>query len=587
MSKKNKKATTSSPIMDELKQQQQQEKPDNGNKPTVTKESLEKELGIKVWIMDSIEKPVGDSDKPVLSGSGKDNKGDKDKTKYIVFKSENGTFKAYRPSNTENVGRDFLDNGHKMDEDKLTDLIEIVNAHMDDYTEKSYHQEIGWGKYNGQHIFKLHQAATENETINSLYYGNQPIEIAGSKEEYIQGVRQLVAPYSKLFIAYAVGFTGIINQQLKQSETNIMVALCGRSGRGKTTATKLMFSSWGDPQKLLMTYNTTDNQWEMNAADRQIIPTSIDDILADKENSSFKKLIAYIAKIIFRASDSKSKDRMYDPSKKYFGGLLVSAESSLIATQIAANSSGQLYRLIELMICGNDLTKDADHADQIDELISENYGHAASEFGSYMVKNGFTGKKLKDMYTAICAELAEDERIKAEKRIKNRLGVLMLTIKLVNDCFGFNVNLEEIKEVLIKNALYPFTKVNENEVMYNKLLALAKDNKEVYFSDKQKTFISESHIGVFQSNGFKGVELIIPSDRMSPLFHDVELDKILEHCNDGGGYDMDDEKAKHIIQDWKKRGYLSCIQRRNQKILSIGGQKDTPVYVIKYPNEKQ
>lgn len=87
-------------------------------------------------------------------------------------------------------------------------------------------------------------------------------------------------------IVYLAGASGIVTQQLKLPDSNIMLNVCGESGCGKTTAENVALSFWGNPMELATSFNSTANRTEQIMADRYIMPVLIDDMLAGNNFST-------------------------------------------------------------------------------------------------------------------------------------------------------------------------------------------------------------------------------------------------------------------------------------------------------------
>lgn len=510
---------------------------------------------------------------------------DDEDTYHAVVESKNfGVKKQYRIRDIGHVPPDFTAHGIKIKANMFNDLVNMATENITQQVSGKFHTRIGWGMYHGQDIFKYREVVSKDDKIKSAYKGELNLDFNGTLETYVQGIQELVVPNKKLMIVYLAGASGIVTQQLKLPDSNIMLNVCGESGCGKTTAENVALSFWGNPMELATSFNSTANRTEQIMADRYIMPVLIDDMLAGNNFSTERVKQKIVSDQIFRYSTGKLKGRFNSTEDRYFGGTLVSSETPLFEKLVGSEADGQFYRMIEIRVKRGELTRDAKHARDLDRLIRWNYGLGAMELGKYMVEHSCTGQKLIDMYEGIYDELTEDERLKNHQRAANRLTILLLTATLMNDCFKFGMDIKGIKEELIKCMTEAFEISDMKVKKYWELLKLVQDNLDMFALDT-KAYYRETHVGVFRPNTYGGYSLIIETDRMAPIIKGIELQQILEESGAEKHKNSPDSETNKILVNWRERGWLTCCNsnQRCYKKLTLGNsKKQSLVYEVVY-----
>lgn len=315
---------------------------------------------------------------------------------------------------------------------------------------------------------------------------------------------------------------------------------------------------------------------------RFIIPTAVDDLLGINICSSNREQMKTIIDQVFRYSAGKGKGRMNQDGAEYHGAVISSSETSLFKKIMGAEADGQFYRLIEMHIRRGELTTDANHAKQINNLIRKNYGLGAPKLGRYMVQNGYTGEKLMDLYEEQCNVIANDPRLSKYARIANRLGIIMVTCDLIDKCFGLGINKADIQEILIACVTQSFTVMKKKVASHQDIYEMIQNNPELFASNR-KAFDSSKHIGVYQKNAYGQNTLIIPTDRIGPLLSNVPLAQILSGKGDIVVQPFTSREIRSILNNWRNQGWLECTTRNDQiyRKLTIGSsKKQSLVYVI-------
>ncbi len=537
----------------------------NEHKASSELEQLQQENFIKIYFEEKIDQ-----------GEGED--------KYnIVIESLKvpGYKKQYSIKSFGNIAVNLLASGHKVNAIDVAKIIGIITDDFKKYTFEKYHTGIGWFKCQDKDAFRYNKVATPTDELDSEYRGTLDLKQKGNLEQYTQGIKELVVPYPKLFTVYAAGASGIVTQALRLPDTNIMLNIYGESGSGKTTAENIALSFWCRPEA--QGFNTL-NRTEELLAQRFIMPMTLDDMLSACSSSGERARQQEILNHIFRFSTGKIKGRMGQPDSRFYGATLASSENPLLNKTLDAETTGQFYRMIELSVSKGELTKDMGHAKKLENLIREHYGLGAYELGKYMVQQGYTGDKLHDLYEKQRLSLLDDRRLDEYSRAANRLAILTVTAILINKCFNFNSNIDDIKEVLV-NAVVQSTKpLDKRKEAYEELKKIISQNKE-YFSNSQLDFRVGLHLGVFKKNVYGKDEAIIPTCYMEPLLYNVDIKQILADSGSKEFRQPQTYELRNILNYWKSQGWLHCGGRGDQLYLKrkLGeSTKQVLVYVVTF-----
>lgn len=537
----------------------------NEHKASSELEKLQQENFIKIYFEEKVDQQEGE-----------------DKYNIVVESLKVPGYKRqYSIKNIKNLAIDLLTSGHKVNSVDVARIIGIITDDFKEYTFEKYHTGIGWFKYQDKDAFRYNKVATSAGELVSEYRGHLDIKQKGNLRQYIQGIKELVVPYPKLFTVYVAGASGIVTQALKFPDTNIMLNIYGESGSGKTTAENVALSLWCRPEA--QGFNTL-NRTEELLAQRFIMPMTLDDMQSACSSSGKRARQQEILNHIFRFSTGKIKGRMRQTDSEFYGATLASSENPLLSKTLDAETTGQFYRMIELQVSKGELTKDVEHARRLENLIREHYGLGAYELGKYMVQQGYTGEKLQGLYERQHQGLLDDRRLEGYSRAANRLAVLTVTTTLINKCFNLNANIDDIKEVLFNAVVQSTQPLDKRAKAYDELEKIVNQSKE-YFSNSQSAFKPGLHIGVFKKNVYGKDEVIIPTYYMEPLLHNVDIKQILAGSGDKEFRQPQAYELRNILNYWKSQGWLHCGGRGDQLYLKrkLGeNTKQVLVYVVTF-----
>lgn len=318
--------------------------------------------------------------------------------------------------------------------------------------------KLGFNHVNEKLVF---YGMNEPELLSSKLTDLFSIETRGTLNEEIEIIHLFKEAASQL--VYLIGLSGIVgylqNTLLKKELMPIIVHLFGDSSTAKTTSVMAALSAFGNPDQraknsLLQTYTSTDNALVKKASCLQGFPMGIDDSGASREQDKLK--------LILRIGNGRDADRLSNSSYSvksgagFFCPILSNGEKSL--QKELTNSSGANLRLTEL-----DNLKyacDKENAEQIKRAALTNFGHVGPGLAKRLLDMGeslpgYLEGTYKESYEGLKEKFPADD--KKLDRFISQVTVIYQTGLIFNKAFNQNFQLEEIKNLLIKNI----EKVNE------------------------------------------------------------------------------------------------------------------------------
>lgn len=200
----------------------------------------------------------------------------------------------------------------------------------------------------------------------------------GSLTEWVR----IMEPHRKRYVfrfMLAAGFAAPLLKIIRQR--TFIVLNWGSSRGGKTAALKAALSAWGDPERLMVSFNATQVALERMAGFFCDLPLGIDERqLAGNRQESLEKIVYMIAAGTGRARGSKTGG--LQTLKTWRTVALMTGEEPIAQAQ---SMTGVNTRIIELV--GPPFDREAD-AQQMHQLSSLNCGWAGPAFISYILKAG-------------------------------------------------------------------------------------------------------------------------------------------------------------------------------------------------------
>lgn len=322
------------------------------------------------------------------------------------------------------------------------------------------HSEIGFSEYDGKEIFKLYKAINEDST----YKGNLDIKPKGTLEEYLKDVKKNVAPYASMSLALALGTSSAVVAKLNRLDVDIntlFTHIVAESSKGKSTATMLAISVWGNPKVgaggLYNTWNATENALITSLSGNYGVAYALDELSMTKiENAT---------SLIYNLVGGKDKVRLTKDIEMRESGtwittVISNGEASILSK--ANSNTGIDMRVMELE--GITWTQDAEHSEEVKRLATRNYGVFGHSFAERLIK--FSSDKLVQLFKSerqnfinkIAEKGVTDNKI---ERTSYKYAVVLLTARLINSGYneyGIKLDIDGIREILIRTEIESINK---------------------------------------------------------------------------------------------------------------------------------
>ena len=482
---------------------------------------------------------------------------------YLEFQTDYGmvNFALERGhlSDTRGLVKLLLNAGYKMNlESKYkTKLIEYLNnANVE--SEIIASKQIGW-THNSQ-SFVLANKVIGNPGIR--YFGSIDYKkfcSNGSLTNWKEQVSSNCADNPILELALYAGFSSML---VNFVDFGFGLHINGSSSSGKTTALKVASSIFGNPDLILGKWNATRNGLELAGYNSNHVICCLDEINeADKATlDSIYMLVDGIGKTRARYHNSNIRE---DKIKRWKTVLLSSGEVNIedLALQCGKSlKAGESVRMLD--ISADNVCKDKNHADKLNENISCYYGTASIAFIEYIIKNKIDVKaQYKKNYDDITQHLTN---IHQQASRVAKYFALMLTAGNLAIEASIIVDTCNPKETLIM--------LFNRWLGSNKLLGEAQKVIDTFINalDDQSFFVNKNDKDVklpLKCIGFiEGDEyFIFPSQMAGKLFKKKSCNKELQI--------LKEHNIISITTVSKKVYYLDGSPRKLYKVLNIGVEK--------------
>ncbi len=426
------------------------------------------------------------------------------------------------------------------------------------------HSEIGLAEHNGKEVFKLYTAINED----SKYKGNLDIKPKGTLEGYLEDVRINVAPYASLSLALVIGASSAVVAKLNKLDVDIntLVAhIVAESSKGKSTATMLAISVWGNPKVgvggLYNTWNATENALVTSLSGNNGVAYALDELSMTK--------VENLTSLIYNIVGGKDKARLTKniemrQSGTWITTIISNGEASIL--EKANSNTGLDIRVMELE--GITWTQNAKHSEEVKKLTTRNYGVLGHSFA----------KKLLDFANDKLINLFENERQNFINKLKDRgitdnkierasskYAVLISTAKLINSGYkdyGINLDIDKITEILINTEIESINKRGLEKKAEDWLLQQVEANSSKFKSGNENNQ-NIDYWGTIKKLSDEEVEVAILRDKFNEIMKRGKF-----------------EDPKVVLKQLKEEGKLDYENgrlTRKRKINTI----TTEVYVIR------
>ncbi|ANS76117.1 hypothetical protein AWM70_17275 [Paenibacillus yonginensis] len=324
-------------------------------------------------------------------------------------------------------------------------LIQYLRIQEESAPYTTVHTHMGWQDTPNGLLYKHQKIIGENAPTSS-YKGDYNLKPKGNLAGWKSIVADEVIGNVNLELALTMGFSAAVVgmlSTLKDADTLIM-HICGKSTRGKTTAAQLAVSPFGRPSKtskgLIKSWNATGNAVVSYLRNNYGVPIVLDE-------ASMSNLKDFTS-LIYTFAENREKDRM---TKE--GGLRDQGNWSTTIISIAEHSifqktnanEGLRVRVFEF--ANTTWTNSGENADNLKRRLLDHYGHAGIEFVRYLQSLDVEEVEERcNRWKDRCEETLPDSDFVT--RVSEKFGMILATADLVNESLGLGLNLEQMMERL-------------------------------------------------------------------------------------------------------------------------------------------
>lgn len=358
----------------------------------------------------------------------------------------------------------------------------------------------------------------------------------GNVDEFKKDIKHFVDGFPLVQFIFAYYLSGAIRQVLSSlsegtGEYGLVACITGEPGSGKSTVT-LTLQNILFQNARQVSNNTTSIGLYKIIKNSGICPVVRDDSSTDTRSAisvlQDKVMEIYnIASGKCRITNNSNKDvNVYAPFIESREGTWSLADTVKPIRKI----DGYKYRALELICHQGDLTKDARSAREFGKL-SGKYAGMGNVFLDFLVDN-YSIEDIHNIYREYISYMEEDlEKNNLEYRYANRTAVILATAKICNEAYDLNMDIDQIKNIMIDSIRAFETKLNaDSEITELKNLYYFFKEKDSngnyvnnkYMSDSAKNYSFEKQYVAFLQK--KPDEFYIPVNL---------LNIILEHDKDG------------------------------------------------------
>jgi len=359
-------------------------------------------------------------------------------------------------------------------------IIQYLRIQEESAPYTSVHTHMGWQETETELMYKHQEIIGETAPVSS-YKGDYNLKPKGTLDGWKSIMNDEVIGNTNLELAMSLGFSAAVVGMLstiKDVDTLIM-HICGKSTRGKTTAAQLAVSPFGRPSKtlkgLIKSWNATGNAVVSYLRNNHGVPVVLDE-------ASMSNLKDFTT-LIYTFAENREKDRMTKD-----GGLreqgdwattIISTAEHSIFQKTNANE-GLRVRVFEF--ANTTWTTSGKHADELKKRLLEHYGHAGIEFVRYLQSIGIEEvEKRCNQWKVKCEEtLSHSDFI---TRVSEKFGLILATAELVKESLNLKLDLECMMDRLYEVEQEISVERNQSDKAYQFMQEQIIKNYECFLSN--------------------------------------------------------------------------------------------------------
>lgn len=234
------------------------------------------------------------------------------------------------------------------------------------------YNNVGWHIINGKEYFLHRKAITDGRVKKVEYNGNIDLSCKGKKKDFNIFFDECIKHSIGLQVVCAVSLASAVVGRLNDKDMKFIFHIEGSSSSGKTTSLMLAGSLWGNPKispnGVIKNWNITGNKLVHSAGGNNGILIGLDEL---SMSNADKTQLTYLL------TGGSDKQRMTDDENSVPTFNTIFCTTGEIQFK-NSNFGGISVRLFEVKNCN--LTKDKEHAETINDFISNHYGVIGFDF---------------------------------------------------------------------------------------------------------------------------------------------------------------------------------------------------------------
>lgn len=442
-------------------------------------------------------------------------------------------------------------------------IVECIRECEESIIKRYIHSKLGFMEYEGKTIYKLYEATG----INSTYVGTYDVKPKGSYDEYIKMIKNHVVGNVELEFALVSGLSSTLLGHIGENLglDSIIIHLVGNSTTGKSTALKLAISCFGYPEvkhnSLCGTYNGTNNALIKKLCGLNGVPYAFDEI-SMSDASNFTKFIYSLANGADKERLNKDSELMGKES--WLTTILSNGEKSI--TRSSNKNAGVQVRVIEAE--NFTWTKSSEHAEAINHVILNNYGHLAIKFTEYLLAQN--KNELIKNYKQEKVNLYDELRKKnvyddMSMRRCGKFAIIIQTASIIEELLDIELDIEGMVGMIVS--------IERESIRYRNFHKVVMDFIKQYVDRYRNKFDGKS-----KSNSQEILGKITEKEDYTELqMEQLSFELMIKE----GGY----EDRNIVLKELKKAGFLDCEKDRLTRSRKNSVGVNTEYIVIKLPKK--
>lgn len=314
---------------------------------------------------------------------------------------------------------------------------------------------LGWQLINKKWVYAHSHLLLDEGERAAIYDGPYNVFKKGNYRQWHGVLFKQLAENIELQLALCIGFSSVINGYINKilgiHADSLIFHLSGNSTTGKTTAAIVAVSGFGDPKEggksLIQSFNGTDNALTSMVSNNSGVPIVFDETSINQ--MPLQKLVNWLYGMAGNIEKARlNKNNEPRDRNEWATSVITTGEGSLI-DKINQNE-GIRARLFEFR--NIQWTKSAQQSEELVRVLSSNYGHGVEPFVNAI--KSMSPSKFEAVWQSETKSVMElMPSSKFNNRIGKKFAILIMTAKLLNHVFQFNLDIDKITEILLTQEL--------------------------------------------------------------------------------------------------------------------------------------